>query len=441
MLSLKISENTRSYYCVAVVIFFAILCSIITSSLVSTIIGYLSTILVCIFIIKLPLSESYLVLFGCLFMRAVIRFDFGSSHLSFLLLAFPLFIFKYIIENKNKVNLILVFPGIIAVWDIVVGYLNNANALGDQLSWVFALTVLLIAFVERYSFDINDLLMVFSFAIWGICLINIFAEIRIFGTSLVPDMYGKWTINNEYYMFGKGFPSIAGGNEIVQYVILFIAAVFIHQGSLHTRYKPYLYLSCLFFFYCGMMCVSRAFYLELALFFFLFIITKTNRPYVFISWVLLVGIVLVFLYFRFNDYLKPVLMAVQSRFENGNESRNSLLNDAFMIITQSFSNTLFGLGSEYTELYGAVHNIIIDSIISLGIIGSLFYWWLILKPARFYLKRLNNYQIDTCIPLLLFIVYKMVSGCIKDIPFYFMIFFVLSIIKKKNYDISEWVYE
>lgn len=438
MINMKITKDNIAYYCVAIVISFAILCSTITPSLISSIIGYLLTILVCYSIIKLPLSDGFLILFGCLFMRAVIRFDLGSSHFSFLLLAFPVFIIKYVIEKQYKINLILIIPVIIAIWDIVVGFLNNANALGDQLSWFFALTVLLIAFIERIHLDINAILLIFCFAIWGICLINIIAEIKIFGKSLVPEMYGTWTaIGKEYYMFGKGFPSIAGGNEIVQYVVLFIAALIIHHGSLYRSYKPFLYLSCIVFFYCGIMCISRAFYLELVLFFFLFIITKTNRPYVFISWVLIVCVFCVIFYYRFNDYLKPVLMAVQNRFENGNDSRNSLLDEAIMIINQSLSNTMFGLGSEYTELYGAVHNIIMDSIISLGIIGSILYWWVIIKPAKFYIKKLSDYQIDTCIPLLMFIIYKMVSGCIKDVPFYFIIYFVLNIMKKKNSDNSE----
>lgn len=405
-----------------------------TSGIIRIIIGYLTTILILWKLVKFNYENGYLLLFGTQFLRAVIRVNIGRSSLSFLLFALPIFFFKCLVERNAKIQKAVVLPVLIMAWDFIVSINSSIINVGDQLLWGFSFILLASLLSRNIDIDLDSFIFVFGLAIWGICLVNVFAEIRLFGKTLIPSMYGTWNSLGEYYMFGKGYVDIAGGNEIAQYIPLFIGMTIATRQMQSKKVKLFYLISDIFFAYCGMMCIARAFYVEMIIMGMFLLINISKNPIKMAIALLVLTVTVVFVYEKYSVALQPVIDAVLIRFDSGYGSRAKLLEETKAIWKGSVSTYLFGIGTEYNMVYDTAHNLIYDSAISLGLLGSIMYLGqLVVSVVDSINKRLCS-SIVAFMPLCMLAIYKMISGCVKDVPFYFVVAICLFFLREYQDD-------
>lgn len=429
------SNQKGLYRTMWICIFMGILYANFTSGFAKDVIGCLSTFLILWKLLIFNKEDGYLLLFGTQFLRAVIRVGFGGHSFSFLLFAFPIYLLKLLFEQKGRIHGTVLVAAFVMVWDFAVSFNSSIIRIGDQLLWGGSFILLLVMLRNSAEIDLDKLIVVFGIAIWGICLVNIFAEICKFGKTMVPSMYGVWNQYGEYYMFGKGYPEIAGGNEIAQYIPIFIGMAFFSLNGKDRKVKLFYLVSSLFFSYCGMMCIARAFYVEMAIILFFALVYLSHNPKRLILISFLFTTMVIFSYDRLSGLFEPVLNAVGKRFGGGYGSRAGLIKGTIQVWKSSASNFLFGIGTEYNEVYDTAHNIVFDALVSLGTLGASVYFGTLLIEGRKALQKKETQSIVRFAPLVMLLLYKMISGCLKDVPFYFMIGICLLFAQK--YELSK----
>lgn len=421
-------ESKRTKY-----IYIACLLSgIIYSITQSQLLGIITTLFICLLPFTINELQFFYIVFGLQFVRVVIPFEIGQAKYSFILLVYlVLFAKNFIDKKKLPIHSICVF--FIFFIEVISSIINGILNIGDSINWIGSL-LLLVIILYRYSDEIEyeTMFLFFCLAEWTICLVNIFEELRIFGSTLNPGMYGIWTNQLGAFAFGKAYASIAGGNGIAFNNVLAIAlCVFYLSKKNNSKYRWFCILSIIFFAYTGFMVISRAFYIEMALFVGLFILSQIKKTGRLFTTLLVFMIVAVVFYTQFYDKLIPSFERVLLRFEEGNADREYLIRTAFTTIFSNLWCTLFGSGSYYPNLYGfTAHNIYLDSFVSLGIIGGIVYWGVLISLIiRFIIKR-YRITLTMLIPMIMLLTFKYISGSTRDVGFYF--FFLLCLIFPKS---------
>ncbi len=390
------------------------------------IIGIIATCVICLCVFKVSYEELFPFLFGLQFLRIVIPFSIGSSSYGFILFVYLCLFFKIIQRGRILKDCIPIF--ILLILDILTSASAGIFKIGDNINWIGSL--LFVAYVLKYwkdKINYEELLIYFCLAEWTVCIINILAEYRIFGQSLVPSMYGVFTPQLGAFAFGKAYVAVAGGNGISFNNALAIALCIIQIPKTHKISKKFFFVvSSIFFLYTGLMVISRGFYVELLIFVFLYILSLVENPKKFFI-VLSIGVILGLIFYKYlyTDLLS-VFTNVTKRFEAGNANRVELINDAQVLLSTDLKVFLFGGGSYYPESYGfTCHNIFWDSFVSLGIFGLILYWSTIVRLVFISLKGNIKFKISAFIPMIMFIVFKTISGSIRDVHFYYHIALVI----------------
>ncbi|OPZ85769.1 MAG: hypothetical protein BWY74_03821 [Firmicutes bacterium ADurb.Bin419] len=261
---------------------------------------------------------------------------------------------------------------------------------------------------------------------------NIFAEFALYGQSMAPSLYGSY-INGAYFSFGKAYPSIAGGNGIALDTVIGIALCIILLMEKKTSHKVFYLVSIAFFAYCGMLCVARAFYIEIIVLVILIILSQFRRPLRLFGLLFIIGAIAFILINGFSDYFKPLIQAVEIRFNQGNESRVYLINAAQRVLETEPLVLLFGAGTYYPDIFGfTAHNIFYDILVSLGVLGTLIYSIAFIKCIVKVIWRSGKFNLLFSAPLLMFLTYKLISGSTRDVPFYYMMALILIFYRRMN---------
>lgn len=431
----QLKNNIDLYFTILCCIFLGNIYANFSNDSIKILVGYVTTLLILYKLIVYKLEDAYLLLFCTQFLRAVIRFRVGSSTFSFLILAFPIFFIKYFRKKNYHVSKAILIPILLLFWDIIVSINSSTFQFGDQILWGFSFILMSCILTDGNRIMLSKLIIVFGLAIWGICLVNIFAEIVKYGQTLVPSMYGTWNSFGEYYSFGKGYGEIAGGNEIAQYIPLFIGMSLLTFNYQPKSVKIFYAISIVFFLYCGVMCIARAFYIEMiivALFYLLYLLKSPKRL---LQVLALITIIILFFYQQFINEFNSVFNAVSVRFAAGYGGRARLIEETKEVWKSNYISYLFGIGTEYNMIYDTAHNIFYDSAISLGLLGLILYFTSICLIIFKGITKKARGCLYIYMPLIMLVVYKMISGCVKDVPFYFVI--SICIIFIKEYDLQK----
>lgn len=422
------SIQNRSSQILILSLFVSTILGILYSLTNSSICGYGSTIIICLALTQLDINDCFLLLFVTQFLRSVLRVNIGTASYSFLLFAYPIIFFRFHVFDEDTPFYRASLAGIFLLfYDIIISTAYNVTNIGDTILWSLSLVLILQLLYSNYNIDLNKLITALGIAIWCICIINILAEIRLFGSSLNPSLYGVYlTGEGSYYTFGKGYPSIAGGNEIAQYIPLFIASSILNWNNFNKLSKIFFLVSDLFFAYVGMLCVARAFYIEMIIFFILWLFTHAKRPLRFIFTIAFIIIISVVCIHMFSDYLNPLIQQVQRRFEQGNGGRDSLWTRSFEVLSD-WKIGLFGASSYYPLVFTdlTAHNIFLDTFLSFGFVVGTIYLFTLLKVIihECIMYRLNH--LKYWIPFIMLLIYKNISGSVRDVPFYYVFAFVI----------------
>ncbi len=424
---------TRCYY-------LCLLCGILFSISNSQMFGYIATLISLFVVAKARKEDIFIYLLGTQFLRAVLKVDLGFTNMSYLMFVYILWIFRFYLKRSKKLRVIECIPFVLFFWDMVVSFVWGVTKVGDNLLWTISLLVMVVTLIEDSKYvNLNGMIYYYCLAIWCVCLINVFKEFALYGQSLTPSMYGTFLSTGSYFSFGKAYAEVAGGNGIALDTILGIAMCIILIYEKEKEHRIFYLCTIVFFAYCGMMCVARAFYIEVGIFLFLFILAQTKKPLRFCGIVLGIIIVSQIAVISFSQYINPVILAVQRRFELGNADREGLLNSAKMLLLSKPSILMFGAGSYYPDVFNFTsHNLFYDILVSLGILGSIVYAIAILKTGIEYVIRCGKFSLLYFIPTIILISYKMISGSMRDVQFYYMLAMVLIFYMKMKWKEIRW---
>lgn len=397
------------------------------------ILGIVTTLFLCILPFLIDEIQFLYILFGLQFIRAVIPFEIGSAKYGFVLLVYMVLVIRTFIVKKRMP--IYIVPALILFFiDIISSILNGSLYLGDTINWVGSLVILVYYLYKHYDeIDSETLFFYFCLAEWTICLVNIFAEVRVFGETLIPNMYGVWTTQLGAFAFGKAYASIAGGNGIAFNNALAIALCFFYILENPSRKNKLFYvLSIVFFTYTGILVISRGFYIELLIFIVLYALSKVSDPKKMLVTVIVGVLLFSVIYIYLHDKRILSFERVLVRFEVGNADRDFLIKTALGTITSSIWNALFGAGTFYPSVYDfTAHNIYLDSFVSLGIIGGSIYWGIILGLLKRFMINKVKFNIRQYIPLLMLFSFKYISGSTRDVGFYYLVLLCIVFSKTK----------
>ena len=405
---------------------FCLVAAVVYSITQISIIGVLETCVICICVFYVSDEDLFPFMFGLQFLRIVIPFSVGFGSYGFILFVYFCLFLRLIKKRYAYIEYIPVF--FILLLDIITSAADGIFKIGDSINWVGSLIyIIYILKVCKDKIDYEKLLIYFCLAEWTICIINILAEYRIFGQSLIPSMYGGFTSQLGAFAFGKAYASVAGGNGISFNNVLAIALCVI-QFSKTTKFprKVFFMITSAFFLYTGMMVISRGFYIELAIFVVLYIFSLAKNPKKFLTiCAIFVVLGLMFYNYIYEDLL-GIFMNVTQRFEAGNADRGELINNAQRLLSSNWKVLVFGGGSYYPETYGfTCHNLFWDSFVSLGIIGTIVYWGSIIRIIFYSLRGYVCFKITAFIPMIMLIAFKTISGSIRDVGFYYYIALVV----------------
>lgn len=397
--------------------------AILYSVIQSTLLGIFTTAVICICVLFVSEEDYYIFIFGLQFLRVVIPVEIGSSSFGFILFVYICLFLKIILEHK-KIPSKCLFAVVLLLMDIVMSAVTGIFKIGDNINWVCSLVYMVYILKEKTDvIDFEKLLIFFCLAEWAVCLINIIAEYKIFGQSLVPEMYGVYTKELGAFAFGKAYSSIAGGNGISfnnAFAMAFCILQFPKAKRIST--KIFYVITFIFFAYCGVMVISRAFYVEIIIFCFFYLLSLCKKPIHFVGFIVLLGIFILVFYHFMYDSLIINFERVLVRFERGNSNREALIEQAKILLESNLLVLLLGAGSYYPETYNfTAHNIFWDSIVSLGVFGFVLYWGVIFSSIYNCLKKKAKLGIKAITPLAMLFIYKIVSGSTRDVGFYYFI--------------------
>lgn len=392
----------------------------------SPILGSLTVLLVCLIAFtSISVEENFLLIFGLQFIRVIIPLHLGSSIFGLILPLYIVLIIKHITLHRAiyKEHLLLLF---LLFLDIMISAINGIFKVGDNVNWVFSLMyVVYILKLYADKIDFEKLFLFFLMAQWTICIVNILAELQIFGRSLVPNMYGVWTTQLNAFAFGKAYSSISGGNGIsFNNALAVCMCILMLPKAKNMILRMFYVLSIAFLGYCGILVIGRGFYVEIILFVCLLLASNIKKPTQMILYFSLILLIAGLIYYFAKDYILISIERVFERFDQGYGDRADLVSEGQRLLQSNISVLLFGAGSYYPDTYGfTAHNLYLDSIVSLGIIGGFIYWSLIASTIYKTIKRNAKFTIMGCIPLIMLFVFKYISGSTRDVGFYYYIAF------------------
>ncbi|MBR3933202.1 MAG: hypothetical protein IKJ68_04775 [Clostridia bacterium] len=409
--------------------------AVVYSRTLNSLVGYLNIFIILITLCITTKKETFLFLLGLQFFNNVIPFSLGSSAMGFLLPAYIIVFIRHYTVDAGKISTEILM--IVSIFFLEVININNNpdKPYASIANWVLSLWFFVEFSKQKMYFDIHEIIVYFSVAVWAICIINILEEYFVLGRTLEPNMYGNWLTSAEssklasfdgrdiMLRFGTAYKSVEGTNGLTFDLALGICMCLFGMTARIKKYRIFYMTSILFFFYFGFLTISRGFYVEMLILVIAFFYSGTksaNRMLINLFITLLV--VFVFGIF-FMGNVEILFDAVMGRFDEGNDSRDSLLQLSIKLFFADDGIILFGAGSHYPYIYHfTAHNMIFDSLLSLGAVGCTLFYGLILKSYR----RIRSYSrskfnLFNYTPLIMLISYRMISGCVKDHFFYYLI--------------------
>ena len=389
--------------------------------------GIATALVICVYVLVSSPEDCYVFLFGMQFLRVVIPLQLGASAFGFILFAYVVLLFKLFYRGEKLDGEYLALAALLLL-DLVCGAVSGALHIGDSINWVASLVYMVYILKNKAkSIDFEKLFLFFLLAQWAICLINILAELRIFGRTLVPDMYGVWVDGYELFSFGKAYTAVAGGNEIAFNNALAIAlCVMMFPHVKRVGVRVFYVISILFLGYCGFMLIASGFYVDLLAFLVVYIFSSIKNPRQLVTYVCIFCLIGVVFYFLAYDIILVTLERVLVRFEGGNAARENLLSQAGALLASDPWVFLGGAGTYYPERFGfTAHNHYVDVFLSLGLFGGLVYFFVIGKTMYQTFRAHAGLSVRSVLPLLMLLAYKLISGSARDVGFYYYLAMVV----------------
>lgn len=405
-----------------------VLLAIIYSYTSNPLIGYINIFLILFLLLKGSVGENFSVLFGLQFLDSVIIFTMGGSRLGFMIIAYLFLFYKYVLINReNKIRLSIILPVMLVLsietFHLLMGY-PKGDTFASTILWMMNLLYFSIIMQDK-NFSVNywENLLYFFISLSAICLINIISEISLYGE------FGA------LLRFGSAFLKVGGPNGIAFQTSFIIALSYIYliRGSVFYRKIITLVFMIIFLFF-GALTISRGFYIEIALLLLLIIFSSAQGRAKSILNVFFLVIAIIFSFYIIKDLFPNIFELLFSRFDQGNGDRNQLLDFGINLFFSNIWIFILGAGIFYPTKYSVglmeqytAHNLFLDSLLSLGIIGSFFLYFTILKSWLINKTSGSKFKLINYIPLIMLLAYNLISGSTRDMFLYFYLILCIKI--------------
>ena len=417
---------------------FSLLMAIIYTRTSSPIIGYINTFVILCTMLTATKQECFLLLMGLQFVDRAIVIGIGSSKMSFLLVAYAIIIIKYYIKDNGGISSAIIGFLALFILDFINTGLKYDMAFFDIVLWLLSFWYMFEFLKGEMSLDLHDVIVYFCLGVWTICIIQILDEYFALGHTLDPNMYGKWLSLSDsaklggfdgrqtLLRFGTAYKQISGTNGVAFDLSLGMCLCLFGLTANHKKHQFFYVFTLISFAYFGFLTISRGFYIELVILFVLFFLTSTKRAdklFIYLTISIVVGFV--FLIFVLDD-VSILFDAVSDRFDQGNSTRTVLIENSIKVFFGDDRTLLFGSGTQYPGFWRfTAHNHIFDSLVSLGSFGCMLYYYIIINSYN-KMKRFGQpFKLFNYIPLIMLFSYRMISGRVSDIVFYYLLIICL----------------
>lgn len=331
-------------------------------------------------------------------------------------------VFKLLIKDGFRINSIAVTSlMIIFSLELILDFSNGS--MGQLLVNLVTVIFVFVVFSKINILKINAFSIVFvltmAFSAVVYYLLSMYGGMGGFISSFMSSVYA--------YRFGHSYgDTIGGAMAIPLYTTMLVSCgLSCYMRSIHLKIsqKFLIIIAVIISIVFGAMTISRSFYLGLivTLISILFFRSSENKKIKrFI--VIFAVIALLFLLFSESDVIKKVLSNLQLRLDNGMEKGSGgrtdiwiscieyLLEHPLRLLFGMGATNYISIGSATGELFAAgAHNLIIDFIMSWGIIGTSVL--LIFLVNIYKQQKLNNnkFNYQSVIPLITYAFFAMTA--------------------------------
>lgn len=363
---------------------------------------------------------------GTMILGSVVTVGLGVSKISFLSFVLPIYFFKDAIKY-NKMTLSWWYLPICIT--CIIGFIHmvttNQGEEGTVLVWCLTLLVY-IAFLLKKSLTLKmwPLTLFFCLGVDLICLLNIIKEIQLYGSSFLPENY------NSSFQFGSAYAEIAGANALTFQTIfaIFLCISFIIFGNGKLK-RLFCICHIILFMYVGIILVERAFFVEFAMLMILsiFMANKKGNKKNGILQIITLFLIMIGLIIEFYPYIENPYNSLVMRFDTSGifGVRSLLYEYAINEWTNNISTFLFGEGLLYSNSISVsfmqkytTHNIFLDYLLSVGLIGTMSFMFTTIVIIIEKLKK-GRVSLVSFVPFIIFILHTFISGATRDVFIYF----------------------
>ncbi len=408
---------------------------ILTTQVSIPYVGYIVTLACVILAIVGTKEETFLCVLGLSPLYRLASVNIGSSSMTFLMFVLLVIALKRYFIEKKPMTLSVFCLLFLFVLDVVNTRNFNHKQYATSIMWLLSLMYFMFIMTDDVKFNLHNVILFFCLGVWAECLIGIIEEYSVLGRTLDPTMYGQYlslpqaaafqfgSRTSTMHRFGFATTYFASANTLAFDTVFGVCLCILGLTAKKKKFFSFYVITIVSFTYFGFITLSRGFYVELLILFVLFLFSQSKSFNQFFGTLVFSLVIVAIFAIFFMDDLSLVFEKTGERFAHGNDTREALINASFKVLFSNDGILFFGLSSMYPyEYWGfTAHNMILDTFLSFGVGGCLIYYSCIASafrtsPMKKFKKHLYNYT-----PLIILLSYRMISGSVRDVSFYFVL--------------------
>ena len=370
-----------------------------------------------ILLCKTP-GTGLVTMIGFQMLDAIIQVALGSTSVSFLLVAIPLYLLRFgFITREIDVGCCIKIICLVFLCAIEVYHISSysVNGMGTLLIWMISM-VFFIFSMSGISTSINRSYLI---ATWATSLIVVMLiNMGSYNHPVLSQNGYSFSSYNSLYRLGDQYRTLGGPNTLcLEAGLLFSFSIceFVRSSvSKVARAFPICGLAISTI--VGFLTFSRAFIVEVLIVVLIVMVSRKDVHFWAKFSLIAIGAV-VLIYVLSTPVFVDQVSGLVNRFDEGNSNRFTLIERGIELFISSIPSLLFGNGIIYPmnpDINFTSHNIVIDSFAAFGLCG-VFLWGIIISSAIKYIS-INRERIIllNLIPLVILAANEFIIGSVRD---------------------------
>ena len=273
-----------------------------------------------------------------------------------------------------------------------LGYLNIDFI--DIGSYLCTLAIFLFLIYDNKKVDYEKCLILYILGVLFCCLILIIGTLMTYQGSWIELLkLGKIRLGDHNTTSGDSMKLVLNANETAYYCITAVSAsLFLSVKTNRILYKRISIVCCLILAICGLLSLSRTYFLLLLLIVMFFALSmlhdrkKRINIIIGIAATILLGMIL----YANNEAFHGLVEAIFSRFDDSDVATGGGRSHIFELYMEKFTSeirfVLFGTGvtqySEVLNLHASIHNMLQQILVCYGLFGFVLYLSILIYPVK-----------------------------------------------------------